>query len=66
MECIFVFEEAFEAIKATWPMGIVACEPKISAGLHRILVGAGLGRQAAAPCGKGDSYSDVCGSRRKA
>ena len=32
VERIFVSEEAFEAIKATLPMGIVACESEISAG----------------------------------
>ena len=66
MERIFVSEEAFEAIKATLPMGIVACDRRSARASHRILVGAGLGRQAAALWGKGDLYSDVCGSRRKA
>jgi hypothetical protein len=65
MERIFVPEEAFEAIKATLPMGSVACEPEIIAGLHLTLVEAGPGRQAAALCGKGESYSDLRGSRRK-
>ena len=43
MERIFVPEEAFEAIKATLPMGSVACEREITAGLHRILVASGSG-----------------------
>jgi hypothetical protein len=56
---IFVTEEAFEAIKATMPVGSVAFEPEVTKGLRRIWLERAVVDKLARLRGPGESFSHV-------
>jgi hypothetical protein len=56
---ILVTEEAFEAIKATLPLGTVAFEPQITKGLRSIWVEPAVVDRLTRLRGPGDTFSQV-------
>jgi hypothetical protein len=56
---IFVTEEAFEAIKATLPVGSVAFEPEAAKGLHQIWLEPAVVHKLARQRGPGETFSHV-------
>jgi hypothetical protein len=56
---IFVTEEAFEAIKATLPVGTVAFEPEVTKGLRHIWLERAVVDKLARLRGPGETFSHV-------
>jgi hypothetical protein len=56
---IFVTEEAFEAIKATLPMGSVAFEPEVTKGQRQIWLERVWVDKLVCQCGPSETFSHV-------